>query len=163
MKTALAAIVMATSLTVPAEAEHRHGRVYRDEICTKTIYEEIYRPPRSLGNPSPRGQIFSESYDVKFHVDVNTTTIMKLQGVQPVPDTNDCRGRDSDWCVTRWRRSSSNLRKRCLHLVHSPWYCRGSNGRLPNRRRLKCHIDSLKLNQSTAIPKKKLINLSRKQ
>ena len=77
MKTALAAIVMATSLTVPAEAGHRHGRVYRDEICTKTIYEEIYRPPRSLGNPSPRGQIFSESYETP--------------RVQPVPDTNDCR------------------------------------------------------------------------
>ena len=91
MKTALAAIVMATSLTVPAEAGHRHGRVYRDEICTKTIYEEIYRPPRSLGNPSPRGQIFSESYDVEVPCRRKHYHYHETPKVQPVPDTNDCR------------------------------------------------------------------------
>ena len=91
MKTALAAIVMATSLTVPAEAGHRHGRVYRDEICTKTIYEEIYRPPRSLGNPSPRGQIFSESYDVEVPCRRKHYHYYETPKAEPVPDTNDCR------------------------------------------------------------------------
>tara|TARA_B100000085_G_scaffold141525_1_gene128807 strand:- start:1220 stop:1642 length:423 start_codon:yes stop_codon:yes gene_type:complete len=96
MKTALAAIVMATSLTVPAEAGHRHGRVYRDEICTKTIYEEIYRPPRSLGNPSPRGQIFSESYDIEVpckrrHKHYHYYETPRVQPVPDKPDTNDCR------------------------------------------------------------------------
>ena len=92
MKFTLAAILMASSLTLPAEAGGpRHRHYYRDEICTKTIYEEIYRPPRSLGNPSPRGQIFSESYDVEVPCRRKHYHYYETPRVQPVPDTNDCR------------------------------------------------------------------------
>ena len=88
MKTILAAILVATSMSVPAEAKRRrHSHVYRDEVCTKTIYEEVYRPPRSLGNPSPRGQIFSESYDVE--VPCKRRRRYYDSHPRPVPDTND--------------------------------------------------------------------------
>ena len=90
MKTILAAIVVATSMSVTAEAGHRrYSHVYRDEVCTKTIYEEVYRPPRSLGNPSPRGQIFSESYDVEVPCK-RRRYYDSYPRPEPTPDTNDC-------------------------------------------------------------------------
>lgn len=88
MKTILAAIVVATSVSVPVEAGHR-SHYYRDEICTKTIYEEVYRPPRSLGNPSPHGQIHSESYDVEVPCK-RRRYYDSYPRPQHRPDTNDC-------------------------------------------------------------------------
>tara|TARA_B100000927_G_scaffold280594_1_gene265312 strand:+ start:96 stop:497 length:402 start_codon:yes stop_codon:yes gene_type:complete len=88
MKLPLAAILMASSLTIPAEAGHRYERYhYRNEVCTKTVTKEIYHPPYTTYNPGKYGYIEYDSYDIE----VPCRRHRRHYNTSPSePDTNDC-------------------------------------------------------------------------
>ena len=89
MKFTLAAILMASSLTLPAQAGGpRYRHYYRDEVCTKTVTKEIYHPPGSNGNPYSRGWIEYDSYDVQIPCRGRRRY---FDDSHIEPDTNDCR------------------------------------------------------------------------